>query len=221
MSEARAAILANIRRGLQRGVLDEQRQEGLRARLREHPRNLIPERSRLPRAEQRQLFRDMALEASASLAEVAGWDRVPAAVAAFLGEHDLPARVVLAADERLIGQGWSEAGLDGDVRVARNGDTAAVSPAFAAIAETGTLMLCSGPQSPTTNNFLPDNHVVVLEADRIVGAYEEAWSMLREAYAEIPRTVNMITGPSRSADIEQKLQMGAHGPVRLHILLVG
>ena len=92
--------------------------------------------------------------------------------------------------------------------------------AFAGIAETGTLMLRSGADAPTTLNFLPDTNIVLIEAGRIVGAYEEAWAMLRAAGGAMPRTVNFITGPSRSADIEQTLQLGAHGPRRLHILLL-
>ena len=83
-------------------------------------------------------------------------------------------------------------------------------------------MLCSGPAGPTTLNFLPETHVVVLRADQVVGPYEEAWDLLRSARgaAGLPRTVNFVTGPSRTADIEQTIQMGAHGPRRLCILLV-
>ena len=90
------------------------------------------------------------------------------------------------------------------------------------MAETGTLALASGPAAPTTLNLLPDTHIVVLPSSAVVGALEEVWTQLRARFGEgaMPRTVNFITGPSRSADIEQKLQMGAHGPRRLHILLV-
>jgi L-lactate dehydrogenase complex protein LldG len=98
-------------------------------------------------------------------------------------------------------------------------DEVSVTAAYAGIAETGTLLLHSGPASPTTLNFLPDNHIVVLRASQIVGAYEDAWDRLRAAGA-LPRTVNMITGPSRTGDIEQTIMLGAHGPRRLHIVLV-
>jgi L-lactate dehydrogenase complex protein LldG len=82
-------------------------------------------------------------------------------------------------------------------------------------------MLASGAERPTTLNFLPETHIVVLPADRVVGALEQAWARLRgERRRNMPRTVNFITGPSRSADIEQTLQMGAHGPRRLHIILI-
>ncbi len=59
----------------------------------------------------------------------------------------------------------------------------------------------------------------VLRADRIVGVYEDGWDLLRAQGAQMPRTVNYITGPSRSGDIAQTMQLGAHGPLRLHIVL--
>ncbi len=94
----------------------------------------------------------------------------------------------------------------------------------AAVAETGTLMLASGPGTPTTLNFLPDTHIVVLRAGQIVASYEDGWDLIR-ARADgnpqtLPRTINMITGPSRTGDIEQRIQLGAHGPRRLHVVLV-
>ena len=98
-------------------------------------------------------------------------------------------------------------------------DMVSVQHGFAGIAETGTLMLPSGPERPTTLNLLADTAVVVLRASRVVGAYEEAWDMLRAAGA-MPRNVMLVTGPSRSADIEQTLELGAHGPRRLHVLLI-
>ena len=71
-------------------------------------------------------------------------------------------------------------------------------------------------------------HVVVLPKDRITKNYEDVWDMIRNNNAmgdpsqkkDMPRTVNFITGHSRSGDIEQTLLLGAHGPRRLHIILV-
>jgi L-lactate dehydrogenase complex protein LldG len=84
-------------------------------------------------------------------------------------------------------------------------------------------MLLSGPTHPTTLNFLPEVHIVVLRAADVVGPYENAWARVRTARdnGAMPRTVNFVTGPSRTADIEQTIQLGAHGPRRLHIILVG
>ena len=101
-----------------------------------------------------------------------------------------------------------------------------VQHGFAAVAETGTLMLPSAPERPTTLNLLADTAVVVLRASRVVGAYEEAWDLLRAENHDarsggfMPRNIRWVTGPSRSADIEQTLELGAHGPRRLHVVLV-
>jgi len=102
-------------------------------------------------------------------------------------------------------------------------DLNALSFAFAAVAESGTLALVSGPDNPTTLNFLPDNHVVAVARDDLVADMEAVFLKLRAAYGKgaAPRTLNFITGPSRSADIEQTLLLGAHGPRRLHIVIAG
>ena len=103
-------------------------------------------------------------------------------------------------------------------------DAVSLTPCFAAVAETGTLMLVSGAETPTTLNFLPDTHIVVLRAGQVVASYEDGWDRLRAATVPaapapgLPRTVNFITGPSRTGDIEQRIELGAHGPRRLHIV---
>jgi L-lactate dehydrogenase complex protein LldG len=100
-------------------------------------------------------------------------------------------------------------------------DETSLSRAFAGVAETGTLVVTSGPDNPTTLNFLPENHIVILFADDIVASYEDVWDRLRHLNGSaLPRTVNMITGPSRTGDIEQTIELGAHGPRRLHIMIV-
>jgi L-lactate dehydrogenase complex protein LldG len=98
-----------------------------------------------------------------------------------------------------------------------------VSHAFAGVAESGTVVLVSGTDNPTSLNFLPDNHIVVIDAKDVAGDYEAVWQRLRDRYGDglMPRTINLITGPSRSADIEQTLILGAHGPRRLHVIVVG
>jgi L-lactate dehydrogenase complex protein LldG len=165
----------------------------------------------------------MATQAAAQVVRVDGLAAVPAAVAAHLKAENLPAEVRLAPDPALKALPWETETLltlsDGPARPA---DAVSLTTAFAGIAETGTLMLCSGPEGPTTLNFLPETHIVVLRTSQIVGPYEDAWDRLRQARgaAGLPRTVNLITGPSRTADIEQTIQLGAHGPRRLCIFLV-
>jgi L-lactate dehydrogenase complex protein LldG len=130
----------------------------------------------------------------------------------------------MAPDPGLDAIPWTTRPL---LQIRRGGSPAAdattVTPAFAAIAETGTLLLRSGPDTPTTLNFLPDTHIVILRADQVVAAYEDGWDRLRAVRGllnDLPRVVNFITGPSRTADIEQQIVQGMHGPRRLHIVLV-
>jgi L-lactate dehydrogenase complex protein LldG len=162
----------------------------------------------------------MAEEASATVRRLASPDEVPAAVGEFMARHNLASRLRVAPDPAVAGLPWKEQPLiDVTVGAARDQDLVSLTPALAGVAETGTLALHSGPGTPTTLNLLPDVHMVMLRAGDVVGSLEEVWLRLREKGA-LPRTVNFITGPSRSGDIEQTLQMGAHGPRRLHILLI-
>jgi L-lactate dehydrogenase complex protein LldG len=222
MSEIREQILATVRRGLQRGPLDEARRAELEVRLAHPPRHLLPARAQGSHSEQVALLIKMAEYALATVDQVARMDDVPAAVAAFLARERLPTAVVMAPDAELAALPWeNQPLLRIERRAARDGDKVSVTAAFAGIAETGTLMLRSGPDRPTTLNFLPDIHIVLLPAERIVGSYEDGWDLLRATGEAMPRTVNYITGPSRSGDIEQTMQLGAHGPLRLHIVLAG
>lgn len=219
MSGARSQILGRIRESLGRGALLPDAVRPLDARLESPTPNLVPARSQLAPARQIDLFVEMAETADATIARVPGPTDVAAAVAAYLKRENLPHRLVLAPDPALDQMGWESAPLL-EIRrgAAAPDDEVGVSGAFLGIAETGTLMMRSGPESPTTIAFLPETHIVVLPAAAVRGSYEEGWAALRAA--PMPRTVNFITGPSRSADIEQTLQLGAHGPRRLHIILV-
>lgn len=219
MSESRARVLGAIRAALGRGPLDAAATAALDARIADHPRNLIPARvAGKGRAELVSLFVEMAEAAAATVERLPSLDAVPDAVGDYLIRHNLPASVRAAPD--MAGLPWNRRpALEVSTGAARADDHASLTGAVAAVAETGTLMLASGRQRPTTLNFLPDTHIVVVAADQVVGGYEEGWDRLRAAGA-LPRTVNFITGPSRTGDIEQTIQLGAHGPRRLHILLV-
>ena len=221
MNEAREQILATIRRGLKRGPLEGARRVELEARLAQPPRHLIPARAQGSHPEQVALFVRMAEYALATVDQVARPNDAPAAVAAFLAREDLPTEVVMAPDIELAALPWADQPtLRVERRAARDGDKVSVTVAFAGIAETGTLLLRSGPDWPTTLNFLPDTHIVLLPTERIVGSYEDGWDLLRAPGQAMPRTINYITGPSRSGDIEQTMQLGAHGPLRLHVVII-
>ena len=222
MSGARDQILGALRRGLRRGPLDAAATARLEERLGEHRRGPIPARAAaLDPVARRALFEAMAIEADATVVHVASAAEVPAAVADYLAGENLPARLVMAPDPALDTIPWHERPLLETRRGrAEAADAVSLTPCFAAVAETGTLMLVSGAETPTTLNFLPDTHIVVVEAKQVVATYEDGWDRLRAAAAGLPRTVNFVTGPSRTGDIEQRLQLGAHGPRRLHIVIV-
>ena len=225
MSAGRDTIMGGLRRALKRGseAADTAAREAVADRIGAPARGPIPARAQIPAAAQVDLFEAMAVEQAATLARVASLDEVPAALADYLKAGNLAPKVRLAPDPALEGLPWDGQPLiEVETGRAQGSDQVSLTLAVAGVAETGTLLLTSGPQAPTTLNFLPDNHVVVLKASQVVGAYEEAWDRLRETYGpgNLPRTVNFITGPSRTADIEQTIQLGAHGPRGLHILLV-
>ena len=218
---SRDAMLTAIRRGLRRGPLPADQVALLRGRLATHLRQLIPARSRLPHAEQIDLFVRNVEKEFGSVVRVADFAAVPGVVVDYLAAQNLPSRLVMAPHPELQAIDWSARPLL-TIREGRAEptDTVSVQHAFAAIAETGTLMLPSAPERPTTLNLLADTAIVVLRASRLVGAYEEAWDLLRAELGGMPRNVMLVTGPSRSADIEQTLELGAHGPRRLHVVLV-
>jgi L-lactate dehydrogenase complex protein LldG len=218
---SKQAILTAIRRGLKRGPLPADQVAMLRGRLDQHPRHLIPSRSRLPHPEQVKLFVRNVEKEFGSVTSVADMDAVPGAVADYLAAQNLPGSVIMAPHPELQAIPWSARPLL-DIREGRAQGTDAVSVqhGFAGIAETGTLMLPSAPERPVTLNLLADTEIAVLRTSAILGAYEEAWDKLRAEIGGMPRNVMLITGPSRSADIEQTLELGAHGPRRLHIVLV-
>lgn len=208
---AREAVLRSIRAGLKRGPLDGTQALALDARVPCHTR---PAHDEEPIARFMRKFESR----SGTLERVADLDAVPAAVEAYRAAHALPQRAAIGAALKHLA--WPADWLIHS-EAAGLTETLAVSPAFAGVAETGSLMLVSGPDSPTTHNFVPDDHVVVLETGRIVDHFEDAWALLRAHSEGMPRAVNLVAGPSRTADVEQTIQLGAHGPRRVHVILVG
>ncbi len=219
----RDGMFSRIRQAL--GVTGEEmaRNAAVDDRLRRAPRGIIPARGQLGAAERVALFRQMAEKVFATVARVDRPDDVPAAVAEYLRAHNLPASVRSGEDPRLTGLPWTKTAVEVTRGPSDGTDAVGISHALAGVAETGTVVLASGPDNPTTLAFLPPTHIMVINAADIVGDYESAWSKVRAIFgkAVMPRTVNWITGPSRSADIEQTLLLGAHGPQRLHIVIVG
>ncbi len=227
MTGARAQILNTIARSLGRGPLPPERIAELDRRLAAHQPNTVPARAQLPANEQVELFVRMADAAAATVDRVSETEAVPAAVARFLEDQSLLPEIIVGPADELSAIPWAqEAGLRVRRGCAEKEGEVAVTDVFAAVAETGTLALISGPTRYTGNAFLPETHIALVRTDQVVGPLEDVWGKLRAAGGGqdggvMPRTVNFVTGPSRTGDIEAVMYMGAHGPRRLHIILIG
>ena len=221
---ARDIVLGKVRRALGKTGDEAERKRAVAERLDDPKPNTIPMRGQRDREGRIALFREMAERVSATVERLASPEDVPAAIASYLRGHNLPMQLRAGSDPALSALPWErEPHLERLEGASDGRDAVSMSHAFGGVAESGTLVLLSGPDNPTTLNFLPDTHIVMLRADDVAGDYETVWRRIRERFGKgaLPRTVNLITGPSRSADIEQTLILGAHGPRALHILVVG
>jgi L-lactate dehydrogenase complex protein LldG len=220
---ARDSVLGKIRAAMGSPASNSDRRKAVTDRLAAAPRGIIPGRAQLPEAEQIELFCTMAEQFGSTLARVSDYGDVAAEVSGYLRAHNLPAAIRMGADQRLKKAEWeTEKNLEVRHGPSDGNDLAGVSHATGGIAETGTLAMMSGQDNPTTINFLPEHHIIVIKAADIKGDMESVWSMVREKQGkgEMPRALNLITGPSRSGDIEQTILLGAHGPRALHVIVV-
>ncbi len=155
---------------------------------------------------------------SSTVDTVAQESDVPAAVARYLTAMNLPKTAV--AWPSLAALDWAAAGLQVEGRGARDADLVGITGCFCAVAETGTLMLCSSADTPAAVSLLPETHIAIVHASRILPYMEDAWALARKELGSLPRAVNFISGPSRTGDIEQTIVLGAHGPYRVHLVIV-
>jgi L-lactate dehydrogenase complex protein LldG len=218
---SRDEILARIRTNAAGDKSPQGRKRIVTNRIKGHPAGIIPAGPDSAEDRVRQ-FASKAKNAAASVAIVAAGGEA-AAISKWLRNHNLPQALRMGTDQRLKRIKWpKKTGPELKTGPSDGNDLTGLSHGFAGISESGTLVMVSGAQNPTTINFLPENHIVILDAKDIDGDHEAVWRRIRRKFSagKMPRTVNMITGPSRSADIEQTLILGAHGPIRLHIIIV-
>ena len=220
----KASILRKVRASLDVPGTDETRRDTVAKRLGDTPKNLIPERGKQPLPERIALFQERAEKVGATVARIASADDAPRAIAEYLRARNLPPSLRMGNDLRLDAMPWSTVPTLEVSRGASDGsDLVGLSHAFGAAAETGTLALTSGTDNPTTLNFLPETHIIVVAAEDVTGDMETIWSRLRAYYGKgtMPRCLNLVTGPSRSGDIEQTILLGAHGPKDVHVVVIG
>ncbi len=220
-SGSRQEILANIRSSLNVGtrstVSNELRMKNAIERIKSHPKGIVPQGNSLA------LFSKKVEASEASLQRVKSYAKARKEICKYLRDHNLTTQIRTGTDKRLARIISAKEGeLDFSIGPSDGSDLVCLSHAQSGVAETGTLILTSGPENPSTLNFLPDSHIVIINKKDIEGSYEEVWKKIRQKFGngKMPRTLNMITGPSRSADIEQTLILGAHGPLRLHVIVI-
>ena len=165
-------------------------------------------------------FEERARSAGATVTRLTPANDLGTAVADYLRSENLPARVCI-----FTGHTDLQASIEGHVELASpdwiDDGITVVGPCVAGVAETGTLVITSGAQDDPRLNYIAETHIAVVGTGQIVAHYEDAWELVALATPSAqPRLVSFITGPSRTADIEQTIERGAHGPRRLHIMLV-
>lgn len=222
-NDARDRIFARIRAAQGR---THQPTQGERAAvadyLERHPQGPRP----LPAADLVEAFLLQAQRMASTVDRVATMDEVPAATRRFLDSLNLVQRAV--AWDALGTLPWQDAGIALECRPPLreveadrdHGDLVGITGCFCAIAETGSLMLLSGPATFASAALLPETHIAVVPRSRVVAGLEDAFALVRSERGELPRATNIISGPSRTGDIEQTIVLGAHGPYRVHVILV-
>lgn len=209
MNKARLSILQRLRES-QTGESAE-----VSHRLQHHPRGPLP---RLRDASLTQFITKLQTS-SASVDQAHNRNELVASVVAFLQQQQQALRLCIMPHPQLQGLPWPTQ-LDVQERTVRVEDLSVLSYACCAIAETGSLVLQSGHDTPSEGNFLPENFICVIRREDILAYMEDVWDRLRGDAASMPAMLNLISGPSRTADVEQTIQLGAHGPRRLHVIVL-
>lgn len=220
---AREAILAKVRASLGIEGQSGARSAIVERRIEAPPRHLTPARVLKPQADLEALFASTLASQFASVLPANNFSDVPGAIATYLRQTNLPSVLGLGDDPVLAALPWGvESGLTLVHGRASAATEVGLSRAIAGAAETGTIFLASGPDNPVTLTFMPATHIVVITANDIVGPYEDAFQVVRKLYGHglMPRTLNLVSGPSRTADIGGKIVIGAHGPQRLAVVVV-
>ncbi len=211
---AKENILARIRSANAMYVARGDAASTAAARLAAHPRGPMPTMEWDPL----ERFKTCSIAAASTIDELGARVELPAAVARYLKQNNLPMSGVCWPEFGDLD--WHGAGLQMQPRSASGEDKVGVTGSFCAVAETGTLVLLSGQSQHATTSLLPETHIAVVSTGRIVTSMEDAWDLLRSEVDALPRQVNFVSGPSRTADIEMTLVYGAHGPFRVHVLLL-
>jgi L-lactate dehydrogenase complex protein LldG len=222
VTSARDNVLARVRAALGRRDGDDTALAAAEAYIAAHAHGPRPKRP----PDLVEHFIRRARDMGSTVERIADRGEIPQRIARYLDGLQLSPGVAVSKAQagvcwpEFVGLDWGQAGLQMEARPTTGNDRLAVTGVFCAIAETGTMMVVSGAETPTASILLPETHVAVVPAERIVEGMEEAFALLRRERASMPRAVNLVSGPSRTGDIEQTIVLGAHGPYRVHVLVV-
>ena len=218
---ARDNILHRIRaQSGKSGATTDAELTAVRAHIAQRTRGPVPQIGKLVSQEERVVqFKRECERLKTTLDDVQTTKNVPQALASYLKQNDLEMRVVVWPS--YFDLPWAAADIQCETRIAQRDDAVGVTDCFCAIAETGTLLLLSAPGTPKLTALLPETHVCIVRKSRIVATMEDAFALLRAEKGTLPRATFFVSGPSRTADIEQTIVIGAHGPYRVHVVIVG
>ena len=217
MRHARSDILTRIRTSLGSPASDSAKIRKEALALSEAPEQVQP------KFDGRSLEEQFVLKATservtATVTKVENVEQVSAAAGDYLKEAGLAARIVLQPVPELMSFDWT--GIETGT-AASSEEPAILTRAEYGIAETGSVVFLSSSSSPVLHNFVGLHHLVLLETSRILPHIEDLWSAMAQAGTEHPRSINIVTGTSGTADIEARNVRGAHGPRFMRILLIG
>jgi L-lactate dehydrogenase complex protein LldG len=213
---ARDNILARIRENSGRsGLTSEAELDSVRLHIAQHLCGPLPS---IAMQDPVTHFISECARLQSTAAELADLAAMPAEVARYVSANNLTPRCV--GWHEFAGLDWEGAGIRFDDRPANGDDLIGLTGCFCGIGETGTLLLLGAPATPKATALLPETHVCVVKKSRIVGTMEIAFALMRNEFGEPPRATFLVSGPSRTADIEQTLVIGAHGPYRVHVILI-
>ncbi len=145
------------------------------------------------------------------------------AVGQYIYERYRSHRLVAGNDPHLAAMPWRDGGVLPRFGELEAGEAVALSYARWGIAEMGAVVTWTGKNNPAANNLLGEDHIVILDDTNLVSDMEALWEQMTPEmeHKGRPRGINLIAGPSSTADIEMKMIYGAHGPRGWHVILLG
>ena len=216
---SRDQILNQLRDRLRVNRGDSRRVVSVENRLKQHRVNTVPQSARLTHPQLVDRFESHISLCKATVKRIPSLSMVPPEIFRFLGSSSV--EICINGDVEALQLPFDQvSGLNLISWSPKTSMGVSVTCCFGAVAETGSVVICSSAQNAVSQNYLGEKHIVLLKASDIVGVYEEVWYRLRQQ-GRFPRDITFISGPSCTGDIEMIMEYGAHGPRQLHVIVIG